>query len=451
MVALPPKLYVEQLGKRLKQAARVAIRLPGQKRIEALLQIQKQLQEQRDAIVEANQRDVGNIPKDLDPQDYRLALERVRLTEDMIDEMNDDIQRLIESPDPIGAITQSWTTPDGLQVGWMRCPLGVIAVITDLGPHMAVQAFSTCIKTGNLCLFRGGSEWMNTNAKVAQCIREALQRIGYPEDATILLDRQEPEAALEAVRLTKYIDAAIAKGKPALRRGVREQARVPIIGDDGGVSHMYIDRDIEIPLAQTLVVNAKVQDPAASNAIDTLLVHQAVARHVLPGLVRRLLEEFKVDVRGCPKTVSMMGVMEMTGHLGVKPASDQDWEQKFQSLTLCIKIVRDLDEALDHIAQYGPGHTDAIVTRDYETAMRFIHEVDAGAVFVNASTRLHGGESLELGPQVGINSSRFHARGPLTLHALTCQKIVALGTGQLRQPHPIPQTYHDAMMLSPKF
>lgn len=451
MVELPVKMYVEQLGKRLKRSARIVARLSGRQRHDALARIQQRLWEQRDMLFEANQQDIDKIPKDLEPQEYRSMLEHVRLTEDTLASMLDELQKLIDSPDPVGEISRSWTTPDGLHVGWMRNPLGVIAVVTDMGPQPALQAFAACLKTANVCLFRGGTEWIHTNTTVARCLQEAAREMGFPDDTMVLLDRQEPEAALEAVRLSKYIDAVIARGKPALRRAVREHARVPLIGDESGVSHMYVDQDVEIPLAQTLVVNAKVQNPSAPNATDTLLIHQSVARYLMPGLLRRLLEEFKVDVRGCPKTVSMMGIMEMTGHLGVKPATDQDWEQKFQSLTLCIKIVKDIDEALDHIAQFGPGHTDTIVTRDYETAMRFVHEVDASAVFVNASSRLHGGEALDLGPQIGTTVSRFRARGPLTLHALTSEKLVAFGTGQLQHPHPVPQAYQDAMMLSPKF
>ena len=214
---------------------------------------------------------------------------------------------------------------------------------------------------------------------------------------------------------------------------------------------MYVDGDVDLPLAQTLVVNGKIQESGASNALDTLLVHQRVARQLLPGLIRRCLEEFKVELRGCPKTVSMMGIMAMSGHLGIKEATEKDWGEKYQSMVLAIKVVKDLDEALEHIAQVGPGHTATIATKDYNAAMRFTREVQASAVLVNASTRVHSGEQFELGAEIGINVTPFHARGPLTLNTLTSEKYVVFGSGQLQHPHPVPHAYEDAMMMSPKF
>ena len=451
MVEVPIKLYVQGLAKKAKEAVRPLARSSGAIRSRALENMRELLLEEKESILEANQQDLDVVSKDLDAQAYRQALDQVRITKDAFDEMVDGLNVIIEQPDPIGEIPRLWSTADGLQVSRMRVPIGVIAVVSDMGPQVLLNAVSMCLKTGNVCVYRGGTEWFHTNRALITCLQKAVEQAGLPIEGITFLDRPEPDAALEVVRLTKYVNGVIAKGKASLRKGIMEHARVPLIGYDGGVSHMYIDEGADIPLAQTLAVNAKIQDPAASNALDTLLVHHNVARPLLPGLIRRLLEEFRVDVRGCPKTVSMVGIMEMTDHLGIKEAGEKDWGQKFQSLVLAIKIVADLDDALNHIAQYEPGHTDTIVTRDYDAAMRFVREVDSSAVLINASTRLHSGDQFGLGPEIGMNTNHFHARGPVTLQTLTSEKFVALGTGQLQQPHPIPQAYEDAMMLSPKF
>ena len=451
MVEVPVKMYVQALAKKAKDVARPLAQISGKVRSQALQAMSDRLREKKDSILEANRQDQEAVSKELDPQAYRQTLDLVRLTEESIEFMVQDLEKLIVQSDPIGEVTRLWCTPDGMQVSRMRVPLGVLAVISDMGPRVTVESFAICLKTGNVCIFRGGTEWFHTNVVLSGLFQEATEEAGIPKEAVTFLDRPEPEGALELGRLTKCVDGIIPRGKAALRRGLMESARVPVIGYDGGVSHLYVDGNADIPLAQTLVVNAKIQDPSASNSLDTVLIHQNVARHILPGLLRRCLEEFKVELRGCPKTVSMMGAMEMTGHLGIKDATEKDWGLKFQSMTMAVKVVNDFEEALEHIAKFGPGHTATVVTRDYDVAMRFTKEVDASAVLVNASTRLHGSEPFGLGVEIGMNTTPFHVRGPLTLQALTNEKYVVLGTGQLQHPHPVPQAYEDAMMLSAKF
>ncbi|UCE63214.1 MAG: glutamate-5-semialdehyde dehydrogenase [Nitrospirota bacterium] len=451
MVEVPVKMYVQTLAKNAKKTAGPFSQLPNKVRSQALLAMIDKLSDCKQLIIEANRQDLEAVSKELEPGAYRQALDRIRVTEENIDSMMQDLQGLHDQPDPLGEITRLWCTSEGMQVSRVRVPLGVLAVISDMGPSITVQSFAICLKTGNVCIFRGGTEWFHTNVFVSQALREAAEEVGVPSGALTFVDRSEPEAALELVRLTKWVDAVIPRGKGGLRKGIMDQARVPVIGYDGGVSHMYIDEAADIPLGQTLAVNAKIQDSTASNSVDTVLIHKNVARHLLPGLLRRCLEEFKVEIRGCPKTVSMMGIMEMSGHLGIKEANDQDWGQKHQSMVMSIKIVKDLDEALEHIAQAGPGHTASIVTRDYDAAMRFTREVAASAVLVNASTRVHSGEQFELGAQIGMNVTPFHARGPLTLNTLTSEKYVVFGAGHLQHPHPVPQAYEDAMMMSPRF
>jgi glutamate-5-semialdehyde dehydrogenase len=252
---------------------------------------------------------------------------------------------------------------------------------------------------------------------------------------------------MELVRLHKLLDAILPRGGVGLRKTIIEQTRLPVLGQDVGICHVYVDEDADLPLAQNIVVNSKAQQPTAPNSADCLLVHQATGRHLLPALVRRLLDEFKVEVRACPKTMAMAGTFALSGYMNIVPAVEEDWGKQFLSSTLAVKIVKDMDDALDHIARYGPGHTDTIVTRSYAAAMRFVREVDAGAVLINASTRLHDGQEFGMGGSLGVSTARVPARGPVSLEELTCQKYVVMGTGQLRQPHPVPVAYEDAIML----
>jgi glutamate-5-semialdehyde dehydrogenase len=226
-----------------------------------------------------------------------------------------------------------------------------------------------------------------------------------------------------------------------------EHAKVPVLCHDGGLTQLYVDGETDIPMAQNVVINSKVQLPGAANALDTLLVEQVIGRQFLPPLINRLLDQFKVEVRGCPKTISLMGQMAMTGHTAIVPATDADWHTQFQGPVLAVKMVENLDEALAHIKEHGPCLTAVIATARYESAMRFTREVDAGTVLVNASTRLNAGEGFGLGADIGLSGSRLHAKGPIGLEQLTCEKYVAFGSGQLRLPHPVPETYFDAIML----
>jgi glutamate-5-semialdehyde dehydrogenase len=451
MVEVPLKLYVQALLKGAKDAARPMACVAPHAKNQTLQAMAETLVDHTEEILEANAKDLAGISKEIEPQAHREASERIRISEDTIQLMQQRLLELQSLPDPIGEVSHAWMTEDGLQVHTVRAPLGIVAVVSDMGPLVTAESFGMCLKTNNVCVFRGGTEWIHTNAAVVRYLQAAAAANGVPEGGLTFLDRSNPEAALEMVRYPQYVQAVITRGSAGLRKGILEQARVPVIGYDGGLCHVYVDRDVDIPLAQTIAVNAKVQSPFAANAMDTLLVHQGVSRHLLPGLTRRLLQEYRVILHGCPKTVSMMGVLAMSGHLGITVAEAADWGKKYQSLTMNIKVVQDSQEAIDHIGTYAPGHTDTIVTRDYQLAMRFVREVDSSAVMVNASTRLHGGPQFGLGPDIGSNSNRVHGRGPLILSRLTIEKYMVLGTGQLQQPHPVPQTYQDAMMLSAKF
>jgi glutamate-5-semialdehyde dehydrogenase len=450
-IEVPIKMYVEKLARQAREAARPLALLSTVVKNRALLAMADRLQADEDVILEANRQDVEAVGKTLDGETnkdrVKTAVDRTRLNSDELREAAEQMRRIAELADPVGEVTRMWQQPNGMQVSRVRIPIGVIGLISELGPAVTSTVAAMCLKSGNVCVIRGGSEWLRSSRLIAAGLREAAEGAGVPTGSLTFIDRPEREAALELLRQTKYVDAIIPRGGPALRKVVLEQSRLPILCHDGGVCHVYIDGDADLPLAQNIVVNSKVQRASAGNSVDTLLVHQAISRTLLPGLIRRLLDEFKVEVRGCPKTIALTGSQDMTGYQEVKPATEEDWGQQFLGPTLALKVVKDLEEALAHIGRFGPGRTDTIVTRDYATAMRFVREVDSGAVLVNASTRLHDGDQFGLGPEIGTSTMRVHARGPLTLEQLTCQKYIVLGTGQLRQPHPVPQTYEDAIML----
>jgi glutamate-5-semialdehyde dehydrogenase len=440
------------MAKKAREAAKAMALLATPVKDKALRAMADRLEEGQDQILAINKQDSEEVGKPLletvtNKDVIREAVERVRLTADSIKEMAEGLRRVADLPDPVGEVTRIWRRPNGMEVSRMRVPIGVIGIVSELAPKVMTDSIALCLKSGNVCIFRGAPEWLRTNTAIVTILREAAEGAGVPAGAIAFVERPEKEGALELMRLHTLLDAFIPRGGPGLRKTVLDQVRVPVLCHDGGISTIYVDKDVDLPLAQNLVVNAKVQQPGASNSADTLLVHQTTARPLLPALIRRLIEEFKIDVRGCPKTVALIGSQPMTGHKSVEQAAEEDWSRQFQSKTLAVKMVVDAEEALAHIARYGPAHSCSIATRDYATAMRFAREVDAAAVLINASTRLHDGEEFGLGGQMGVATGRTHERGPIGLEGLTCQKYVVLGTGQLRHPHPVPVTYEDAIML----
>ncbi len=451
MVEVPIKLYIDKLAKKAREAARPLAGLDGKLKAEALHAMADRVQAREEDVLEANRQDVGQAATVLEGEANRERIrefvDRVTLMSDHLKEIADGIRDIANMDDPVGEITHMWTRPNGMQVSKVRTPIGVIAVISDFGPAVAVESAALCLKSGNVCVLRTNTDWKETNKIVFSLLCEAAGETGIPEGAISFIERPEREAALELLRLHKLIDAVVPRGGPGLRKVVTEQARMPVLCHDGGVSYVYVDAGADLPQAQNIVVNSKAQQASASNAVDTLLVHKATARAVLPGLIRRLLDDYKVEVRACPETMALTGTFELPSYTSSRPATDADWGKQFSAPVLAVKIVQDMDEALNHMARYGPLHTAAIVTRDYANAMRFAQEVDAGAVAVNASTRLNDGHEYGLGRHIGISTARVHARGPVALEELTCQKYLVFGTGQLRQPHPVPAVYEDAIML----
>jgi glutamate-5-semialdehyde dehydrogenase len=444
-------MYLDKLLKDCRNISICLARLPGPVKSKALHAMAERVTADTSEILAANTKDVEALGKSFENADakdrMKAAVARVRLTFDHIQDMVERLHLIADLPDPVGVVTSRHERPDGLQVSRVRVPIGVVGVISEQSPLITIESIALCLKSGNLCVFRGAPEWSLTHHALNVRLREAAAACGLPGGAWVLIDRQEKEVALELIRSGKTLDAIIVRGGAGLRKIVAEQAKVPVLCNDGGLTQLYIDGETDIPVAQNLVINSKIQQVGASNALDTLLVQQIIGRQLLPPLINRLLDQFQVEVRACPKTVALMGQMAMTGHTAIVPATDADWRTPFAGPVLAIKMVEDIDEALAHIEAHGPCLTAGIATARYESAMRFTREVDAGAVLVNASTRLHAGDSFGMGSDLGLSVGKLHAKGPIGLEQLTCEKYVAFGSGQLRLPHPVPETYFDAIML----
>ncbi|HET6678858.1 MAG TPA: glutamate-5-semialdehyde dehydrogenase [Nitrospira sp.] len=451
MPEVPVKLYLDKILKVCRNAVRRTSVISGPVKDRALRAMADRVIQDEAAILSANERDVDALGKsfgsEVSKDRLKAAVARVRMTADDVKEMADRLRAIADQPDPVGAVTGRWERPDGLQVSRVRGPIGVIGIISELSPLVTVESIALCLKSGNVSVFRGAPDWSQTHEVIGKGLREAAAQQGIPPDAWVFIDRPEKDVAVELIRSGRALDAIIPRGGAGLRKAVLEGARMPVLCHDGGQTYLYVDADVDLPLVQNVVINSKVQRPAATNALDTLLVQQGVARQFLPALINRLLVEFKIDVRGCPKTLALMGQMPISGHTSIIPAGEEDWSRQFQSPTMAVKMVTDMDEALTHIAEHGLCMTAVIATSNYSSALRFTREVDASAVFVNASSRLHDAEGFGFGSDIGLSSARLHAKGPIGLEQLTCEKYVVFGNGQLRLPHPVPETYFDAIML----
>ena len=451
MPEVPIKLYLDKLLKLCRNAVRKTSVIPGPVKDRALRAMADRVAQDEAAILSANERDVDALGKsfgsEVSKDRLKAAVARVRMTADDVKEMAERLRAIADQPDPVGAVTGRWERPDGLQVSRVRVSIGVIGIISELPPLVTVESIALCLKSGNVSVFRGAPEWSQTHEVIGKGLREAAGQHGIPPDSWVFIDRPEKDVAVELIRSGRALDAIIPRGGTGLRKAVLEGARMPVLCHDGGQTYLFVDADVDLPLVQNVVINSKVQRPAATNALDTLLVQQGVARQFLPALINRLLVEFKIDVRGCPKTLALMGQMPISGHTSIIPAAEEDWSRQFQSPTLAVKMVADMDEALTHIAEHGLCMTAVIATSNYSSALRFTREVDASAVFVNASSRLHDAEGFGFGSDIGLSSARLHAKGPIGLEQLTCEKYVVFGNGQLRMPHPVPETYFDAIML----
>ena len=374
----------------------------------------------KDEIIKTNNGDITLArEKGLNP----AMIDRLTLNEKTISSMVDGLREVAVLPDPVGEVTGMWKRPNGLQVGRVRIPLGVIGFIYESRPNVTVDAAALCLKSGNAALLKGGSEAINSNLVLNEILADAVKKANLPEKSIQVIPSTEHEAVGILLGMDDYVDLIIPRGGEGLISFVVENSRIPVLKHFKGVCHVYVDEFADLDMARDICFNAKVQRPGVCNAMETMLVHEKVAPSFLPGMI----EAFKnagVEIRACKETLRLVP--------GLKLAKDIDWPAEFLDLILAVKIVRDMDEALDFIDRYGSNHTEAIVTNDYERSKEFLEKVDASVVLVNASTRFNDGFELGLGAEIGISTSKLHAYGPMSLKELTTTKFIVFGSGQVR-------------------
>jgi glutamate-5-semialdehyde dehydrogenase len=412
---------VLKTGERAKKAALQLATASTREKNEALRLIAEGLVEKEKAILEANQIDL----EEADRKGISPALrDRLLLTEARIREMAQGLREVIELKDPVGEVVAGWKIPNGLEIKKVRVPLGVVAMIYEARPNVTVDAAGLCLKSGNAVILRGSSVAWNSNLALTSIIREALSQTRLPADSVQYLEDPSHEAAQDLMQLVGYIDVLIPRGGEALIRSTIENAKVPVIETGVGNCHLYIDETADLEMAKKIVINAKCQRPGVCNAAETLLVHASVAEKFLP-VIGEALKERGVEMFGCPRTCQLIPYSQ--------PATEEDWKTEYLDLKIAIKVVESIKEAIDHINTYGTRHSEAIITNDYANARRFQAEVDAAAVYVNASTRFTDGGQFGMGAEIGISTQKLHARGPMSLTELTSTKFVIDGSGQIRE------------------
>lgn len=415
-----PTALIAELGRRARAAGRVLATVSTADKDAALFTAADLLEERCDELLAANAED---IEREQGQGVTDTVIDRLRLSAARVEAMAGGLRQVASLPDPVGEVTEGWQRPNGLRIRKVRVPLGVVAIIYENRPNVTSDAFGLCLKSGNVAFLRGSSGAIRSNIAIARVLREGVAKAGLPEDALVLVEDTSREAATEFMRQRDYIDCLIPRGGPSLIRSILDNATVPYVIDGDGNCHVYVDAAADLAQAVDIVVNAKTQRPSVCNAAETLLVHEAIADDFLPTVAARLEG---VELVGDNTTRATLGAKR------VAPATEDDWAQEFLDLRLAVRVVPTLDDAVDHIARYGSGHSEAIVTTDLAAADKFTQQVDAAAVVVNASTRFVDGEEFGFGAEIGISTQKLHARGPMGLRELTTQKYVVEGTGQIR-------------------
>lgn len=412
---------VREVALAAREAARELARISSDRKERALGAMASALEQQAPRLLQENKVDLDRAQK---AGLSRPMLNRLALTDGIISEMARSIREVAALPDPVGQVVRMWRRPNGLMVGRMRIPLGVVGIIYEARPNVTAEAASLCIKSGNGVVLRGGSEAFRSNQAIVGILRETLRAEGLPEGAVGMIPTTDREAVKEMLQLEGIIDVIIPRGGEELIRTVVAQSRIPVIKHYKGVCHVFVDESADLEMAERICMNAKVQRPAVCNAMETLLVHQSIAPIFLPRIGSKL-KECGVELRGCIRTREILpDVME---------AREEDWYAEYNDLILAVRVVKGLEEAMDHIARYGSDHTESIVTRDYNNAQRFLQEVQSSVVLVNASTRFSDGYQLGLGAEIGISTTKLHAYGPMGVEELTTTKFVVYGQGQVRE------------------
>lgn len=412
--------YIADVGQRARTASRHLARADSGTKNRALAAIAAALRSHRSAILDANARDMQRAA---DNGLEASLLDRLELTPARFDSMVEGLEQVITLADPIGAITDLSYRPSGIQVGRMRVPLGVIGIIYESRPNVTIDAAALCLKSGNAAILRGGSEAIDSNQAIAECLRIGLRDAGLPEEAVQVIETTDRAAVGALITQPQYVDVIVPRGGKGLIERISNEARVPVIKHLDGNCHVYIDVDADDAKALAIAINAKTHRYGTCNTMETLLVHEAVAARLLPQLADAYREK-GVELRGCEKSRALVADM--------KVASEDDWREEYLAPILAVKIVANIDDAMDHISQYSSGHTESIVTENWTRARRFLAEVDSSSVMVNASTRFADGFEYGLGAEIGISTDRIHARGPVGLEGLTSQKWIVLGNGHIR-------------------
>ena len=415
------KENVQRVCRAAKAAAAEVARADAARKNAALAGMSKGLRGRAAWLRKENRKDMeAGKAKGLSP----AMLDRLLLTDARIRQMADGIEEVIALPDPVGEVLRMRRRPNGLWVGRMRIPLGVIGIIYESRPNVTADAAALCVKSGNATVLRGGSEAIHSNTAIARILRDALSANALPADAVSVIESTDRSAIDVMLAAEDFIDLIIPRGGEGLIRSVAEKSRIPVIKHYKGVCHIFVDEDADFRQAVSLCVNAKVQRPGVCNAMETLLVHEKAAARFLPRVAAELTKH-GVEIRGCPETVRLVPK--------AKTASEEDWGTEYLDLILAVRVVPSMDAAMDHIRRYGSLHTEAIVTKDHARAMRFVREVDSSLVLVNASTRFNDGFQLGLGAEIGISTTKIHAFGPMGLEELTTTKFIAFGDGQVRE------------------
>lgn len=417
---VPAADLAADLAKRARAASVKLASAPLSVRNGALIALTRLLRERQSELFTENEKDLAQAEA---AGLNAASIDRLRLTPARIEAMVKGLDEVVALPDPVGAITDLEMRPSGIQVGRMRIPLGVICIIYESRPNVTIDAGGLCIKSGNAPILKGGKEAFHSNNALVGLMREALAAVGLPSDCVQAVATSDRDVMTALIRRNAEIDLVIPRGGEGLIRYVTENATVPVIQHYKGVCHAYVHEDADLDMAVEIIVNGKCSRPGVCNALETLLVHRDAA----PGLFAKLapiLADRRVEVRGDARTRALWAA--------AKPATEADWHEEYLDLILAVRIVDDLDMALEHIERYGSRHTEAIVTKDYATSLRFLREVGSSCVLVNASTRFNDGFELGLGAEIGISTSKLHAFGPMGLRELTSQKFVVLGTGQVR-------------------
>jgi glutamate-5-semialdehyde dehydrogenase len=420
MIIMDIKDSVEHIARNAALAAKKLSRVTETEKNTALLRMAEALERNSKFLLDENAKDVNGAKK---AGISKAMLERLTLKQSTIDQMAKGLREVAALPDPVGKIISMWRRPNGLLVGKMRIPLGVIGIIYESRPNVTVDASALCLKAGNAVILRGGSESIKSNLAIASVLRKVLQDTSIPVEAIQVIPVTDREAVAAMLKMEEYIDLIIPRGGEDLIRAVVAQSRIPVIKHYKGVCHIFVDASADMAMAVDICLNAKTQRPGVCNAMETLLVHQTIAGKFLP-VVANKMKKAGVVIRGCEKTKSILKRIEK--------AVEDDWSAEYLDLVLAVKVVENMNEAIAHIEKYGSLHTESIITGDYSNAQRFLNDVNSSTVLVNASTRFSDGFELGLGAEIGISTTKLHAFGPMGLEELTTTKFIIYGNGQVR-------------------